>query len=177
MDKQIRKMLNDAEQELLRQTEPAALKRLDEDELLELHRRVRRARNKYAKLYRRRAAAQVERDASRGRASAANSRTSIKAETFEDALARVSRRLAREAWLSADRLRQERLAAARERGTKPTSARSARTKTSSSAAGKGRKAKSKGKGPKTDHRTPARARDTAAARASTKRKQAKRDAR
>jgi hypothetical protein len=177
VDKQTRKMLNDTEQELLRSTEPAALKALDEDGLLELHRRVRRARNKYAKLYRRRAAAQVERDSSRARASVANSRTSIKAEVFEDALARVSRRLAREAWLSADRLRQDRIAAARA---------AKRSKTAPSTGSKAKAGKGKHKGtskrsgadtPKGKRRTGASKRDAAAARAATRRKQASRDSR
>ena len=51
-------MLNDAEQELVRAAEPAALDELDEDALADLHDRVRRARSKYTKLYRRRAAQQ-----------------------------------------------------------------------------------------------------------------------
>ena len=58
-------MLNESEKALLRDAEPAALARLDEDGLLALHDRVRRARNKYAKLYRRRAAGQVGTDAAR----------------------------------------------------------------------------------------------------------------
>ena len=41
-------MLNDAEKALLRQVEDPSLAELDEDDLLALHTRVRRARNKYA---------------------------------------------------------------------------------------------------------------------------------
>jgi hypothetical protein len=88
-------MLNEAEKGLLRDAEPRALATLDEDELLAVHDRLRRVRNKYAKLYRRRAAEQVAGDASRGRAHAAHARTATKAEAFEEALARVSRLVAK----------------------------------------------------------------------------------
>lgn len=166
----MRQMLNDAEQELLRATEPKRLEKLDEDELIDLHTRIRRARTKYTKLYRRRAAAQVKADSSRGRASATNRRSAVKAEVFEDALARVSRRLARVAWVSADRLREERLAAARA------------VKSGRSNEGGGKKkpkaGSSSGKSKAADkRRTPASKRDAAAARAATRRKQAKRDKR
>ena len=53
MDAQLRSMLNETEQALLRAVQPRELKRLDEDALTELHDRIRRARNKYSKLYRR----------------------------------------------------------------------------------------------------------------------------
>ena len=106
-------MLNEAEKVLLRDTERHALEGLDEDALLALHDRVRRTRAKYTKLYRRRAAGQVASDAARGRAHATHARTAVKAEAFEDALARVSRQLARAAKESADALKMERLAAAR----------------------------------------------------------------
>jgi hypothetical protein len=171
VDKTTRQMLNDAEQQLLRATEPDRLKKLDEDELIDLHGRVRRARTKYTKLHRRRGAAQVKADSSRTR-SGAHHRNAVKAEAFEDALARVSRRLAREAWLSADRLREERLAAARavKRGKSAPGTKSKGAGSSSKpSSGKAKAADKK--------RTPASKRDAAAARASGKRKQAKRDAR
>src|SRR6478609_3262153 len=113
MNQSTRKMLNSSERQLLRETEPAKLRKRDEDELVDLHRRVRRARTKYAKLYRRRASAQVKKHGTRAMASKANKRTSVKAEAFEDALARVSSRLAKKAAAEADQLREERLAAAR----------------------------------------------------------------
>ena len=113
MNRSLLAMLNDAEQELVRATEPGALAALDEDELLDLHARVRRARTKYSKLYRRRGADRVTADASRGRASATNAKTAAKAEIFEDTLARVSRRLATVAGATAKELRDERLEAAR----------------------------------------------------------------
>ena len=52
---------------LVRETEPAAMEELDEDALLELHTRVRRARTKYTKLYRRQAAARVPTSAAAAR--------------------------------------------------------------------------------------------------------------
>lgn len=190
MKKQTRQMLNDAEQELLRATEPDRLKKLDEDALLDLHGRVRRARTKYTKLHRRRAAAQVQADRSRTRASDAHHRTAVKAEAFEDALARVSRRLAREAWLSADRLREERLAAARaaKAGNRSKGDAGSKKPKKSGKAKKGKK-KDQAKGSKgaegasatarsgDELRTPVRKRQAAAARAKGRRAQAARDAR
>src|SRR5262245_62328274 len=90
-------MLNESEKALLRQAEGSSLALLDEDELIDLHTRVRRARTKYATLYRRRASAQVNKDAGRATAHAQHARTAAKAEAFEDALARVSRALGKAA--------------------------------------------------------------------------------
>ena len=100
-------MLNDTEKAVLRATEPEALDGLDEDELSELHDRVRRARNKYTRLYRRRAAEQVDSDAARGRAHAAHARTLVKAEAFEERLDVVSQHLAKAARASARELKAE----------------------------------------------------------------------
>src|SRR5690242_21659604 len=113
MRKAIWAMLNETEKALLRQAESSELARLDEDELIDLHSRVRRARNKYATLYRRRASSQVTKDAGRTKAHAQHARTAAKAEAFEDALARVSRVLASAARARAVALRAERLQAAR----------------------------------------------------------------
>ena len=104
MDAQLRSMLNETEQALLRAVQPRELKRLDEDALTELHDRIRRARNKYSKLYRRRASDRVASDRSRGRASAANAKAARKAEGFEDALAKVSERLAQVAAAAAEEM-------------------------------------------------------------------------
>jgi hypothetical protein len=146
---------------LLRDTERAALVDLDEDRLIALHARVRNARNKYSKLYRRRASTQVTKDASRGRAHATQVRAAIKAEAFEDALARVSRQLARAAASAASRLKGERLVAARKEkaAAKPTAKRSRARATTKRAA------------PTTKQqlRTPARKRASAQARAATRR--------
>jgi hypothetical protein len=67
-------MLTETEKTLLLATDRAALSELDEDDLVALHDRVRRARNKYSKLYRRRAREQVAKDAARGRAQLVNER-------------------------------------------------------------------------------------------------------
>jgi hypothetical protein len=135
MDAQLRSMLNETEQALLRAVQPRELKRLDEDALAELHDRIRRARNKYSKLYRRRASDRVASDRSRGRASAANAKAARKAEGFEDALAKVSERLAQVAAAAAEELKAERLAAARRTPVAPA-APSAKKATGGPAAGK-----------------------------------------
>ena len=165
MDAQLRAMLNESEQELLRATEPRELKRLDEDELSALHDRVRRARNKYSKLYRRRASAQVSADRSRKRAHAAHAKAARKAEGFEDALARVSRRLADLADTAAAELKAERLAAAN---------RSSFTAADPSTA---RRVAATGTSSKRAPRTPASEKRRASTKASNKRSQAASDRR
>lgn len=163
MDAQLRAMLNESEQELLRAAEPRELKRLDEDELAALHDRIRRARNKYSKLYRRRASSQVSTDRARARAHAAHVKAARKAEGFEDALARVSRRLADLAEVAAAELKAERLAAASKSKTTPRSsvATSERSPSSTTRA----------------TRTPATEKRRASTKASNKRSQAARDRR
>jgi hypothetical protein len=105
--------LTEAELMLVRETEPDRLAGLDEDGLVDLHTRTRRARNKYVKVYRRRAATRVADVGGRGKAYARNTRSRAKAEVFEDALARVSEHLAAAARASAQALRDERMAEAR----------------------------------------------------------------
>jgi hypothetical protein len=165
MDAQLRSMLNETEQALLRAVEPRDLKRLDEDELTELHDRVRRARNKYSKLYRRRASERVTSDRSRSRASAANAKAARKAEGFEDALAKVSERLAQVAAAAAEELKAERLAAAR------------RTPATSAATPVAKKATGGATSSKRTTRTPASEKKRASTKASNKRQQAARDRR
>ena len=53
---------------LVAQTEKEALAELDEDAVLDLHQRIRRARNKYVGQYRRGAAARVPAKGARGKA-------------------------------------------------------------------------------------------------------------
>ena len=106
-------VLNDAERLLVAQTEPAELAALDVDAAIELEGRIRRARNKYVGQYRRAASARVAEQGGRGMARPQNSRAAMKAEAFEEALSRVSRRVAVLARQSAAALRAERLAAAR----------------------------------------------------------------
>jgi hypothetical protein len=112
--------LTEAEQSLVRETEPERLAKLDEDDLAELHNRIRRARNKYVGVYRRQAASRVEETGGRGKSYARNVRGRAKAEAFENALARVSEHLAAAARASAELLKAERLADARQaRNTTP----------------------------------------------------------
>jgi hypothetical protein len=159
-------MLNEREKALLRDAEARELDALDEDGLLALHDRIRRARNKYSKLYRRRAGDTVQRDATRAGAHAQHARTAAKAEAFEDALARVSRHLARAARASAAELKAERLAAARKQAV-PARSPSSRKRAA---------AKPRG-GAKVKRKTPASKKARASSRATTARRQAKRDAR
>lgn len=105
--------LTEKERALIAETEPEALAGLDEDALLGLHDRVRRARTKYVKLYRRQASAGVVEHGGRGFAYPKNQRDRDKAEVFELALARVSKRVEIVAKQAAAELRAERLATAR----------------------------------------------------------------
>jgi hypothetical protein len=166
MDKATLAMMNGEERALLRRVEPKVLKALDEEELLDLHARVRRARNKYSKLYRRRARAQVKSDRSRGGASKAHGRTAVKAEAFEDALAVVSRQLAEAARDSAEQLRAERLEAARVAKAGKSAPKSARAKPAAKSSTGSAKSKKKA-------RTPISKKSSASARAATRRSQAK----
>ncbi len=113
MNQALLNSLSESEKVLLMETEPDRMATLDEDGLAELHDRIRRARTKFVKIYRREAGDRVAEKGGRGAARPANRRNAGKAEVFEDALARVSRRLAAAARQSAAELRLERLAAAR----------------------------------------------------------------
>ena len=106
-------VLNDAERLLVAETERAELAALDEDAAIALEARVRRTRNKYVGQYRRGASARVAEKGGRGIARPENKRAALKAEAFEEALSRVSRRVAVLAREAAAQLRAERLAAAR----------------------------------------------------------------
>jgi hypothetical protein len=105
--------LTEAEGLLVGATSTAELAALDEDDLLELHARIRRARNKYTGIYRRQGATKVGAQGGRGKAHGKNTLNRDKAEVFEQALARVSTRLAAEARRSAQELKSERIATAR----------------------------------------------------------------
>ena len=122
MNKAVLHSMTDAERRLVAETEVAALAELDEDELLELHTRIRRARGKYVKNYRRGASAKVGARASRGKAFAGSQRDRDKAEIFETSLARVSRQVAKAASQAAAELKEERLAAARGGASRPAAA-------------------------------------------------------
>jgi hypothetical protein len=111
--------LTEAELLIVRSAEPRALADLDEDALLDLHDRVRRARNKFKGQYRRQAATKVSGVGGRGKAYAQNQRARDKAEVFETALARVSAALAKAARRAAAELKAERLAAVRTAASVP----------------------------------------------------------
>jgi hypothetical protein len=166
-------VLNDAERLLVAQTERAELAALDEDAAIDLEARIRRARNKYVGQYRRGASARVAESGARGMARPENRRAAMKAEAFEEALARVSRRVAALARQAAAALRAERLAAARAarhgRGPSPQKAERAA----------GRKGPAVTKEATGDRalRSPRTEKQRAAALASGARQQAKRDSR
>ncbi len=110
--------LSESDLLLVRETAQAELSALDEDGLLDLHARVRRARNKHVGMYRRQASARVPAKGARGKARPANAHNAARAEIFEDALARVSRQLGAAARQSARELKDERLAMARNESPK-----------------------------------------------------------
>jgi hypothetical protein len=113
--------LGTSERDLLRETEDDRLAELDEDALVDLHKRIRRARNKYTGIYRRTGSVKVRKKGGRGLAKERNTRNAGRAEVFEDALARVSARLAEAAAAEAEALKSARLAAANPAGTWPGS--------------------------------------------------------
>ena len=108
-----------AEQRLVAETARDAVAGLDEDELLALHARIRRARAKYVTTYRRRASGAVARRGGRGFSYPKNQRDRDKVEIFESALASVSKEVGVHAARAAAELRASRLAAARSGGSGP----------------------------------------------------------
>jgi hypothetical protein len=166
-------VLNDSERLLVAQTERDELAALDEDAAIELEARIRRARNKYVGQYRRAASTAVTEHSGRGKARPENRRAAMKAEAFEEALSRVSRRLASLARQAAAELRAERLAASRaaRQGQGPG--------TGGTASPAGRKGPAVTGGPSGDRalRSPALAKRRASTRAAGARQQAKRDSR
>jgi len=113
VNKAVLNSMTKTERRLVSETEREALVEMDEDALLELHSRVRRARTKYIKNYRRAASARMLESGSRGDAYPKNQRDRDKAEVFELALARVSRQVEVMAKRAAAELRAERLQAVR----------------------------------------------------------------
>lgn len=106
-------VLKDKERDLIRELEPDRLSELDEDGLLALHKRIRRARNKHTTNYRRGAAERVAEAGGRGAAAAGSDKARGRAYVFEEALSIVSAELARVAHEEAEALKDERLARAR----------------------------------------------------------------
>jgi len=173
MNASLQAVLTEPERLLVTETEKTQLAPLDEDAAADLHTRIRRARNKYVGQYRRAASAKVAEHGGRGMARPENKRAAMKAEAFEEALARVSRRLAVLARQSAARLRRERLEAARaaKTGRAPASAKVSAGPSSEGIA----------TGPKLANdraaRTPGLAKRRATTRGIQARKQAKKDSR
>lgn len=158
--------LNEAEYLLVAETQRAAMAELDEDQLVELHKRIRRARSKYVKKYRRGASARVAEVGGRGKASARNRRAADLAEVFEEALARVSTALAAAARRSAAELKAERLAMAQ-----------GATSSTGPEAGPSDPASPIERATPKRTKTPIARKEVAATRATGARRQAKRDAR
>lgn len=173
MNKSLLAALNDAERLMVGETGRAELGALDEDAAIELEARIRRARNKYVGQYRRSAAAAVAEHGGRGKARPENTRAAMKAEAFEEALSKVSARVATLARQSAAELRAERLAAARaaKQGQAPDG--------QGAAPAAGRRGPAVTGEPTGDRalRSPALAKRRASTRAAGDRRQAKRDSR
>jgi hypothetical protein len=166
--------LTERELALVRETERDHLATLDEDALSDLHMRIRRARDRSVKLYRRQAAARVPEFAGRGTARPKNQRNAGKAEIFEERLAAVSRQLAVAARHSAAELRAERLAAARRSPNHPA----IRTNQASGTGGTGSRAQTNPRGSqrtRTHTTTPVTRRRQASTLATNARRQARRD--
>jgi len=173
MNKSLLAVLNDSERLLVAQTGRAELAALDEDAAIELEARIRRARNKYVGQYRRAASAAVAVHGGRGKARPENQRAAWKAEAFEEALAKVSARVAALARRSAADLRAQRLAAARAaRQAQPPAA----PAPPPAADGGGPPVTGEPAGDRA-LRSPARAQQRASTRAAGARRQAKRDSR
>jgi hypothetical protein len=166
--------LGKSAQDLLRETEDDRMAQLDEDGLVDLHRRVRRARNKYVDIYRRTGSQKVSKKGGRGLAKDKNARNAGRAEVFEDALARVSARLAEVAAAEAEALKAARLGAASPAGTWPGSEEAAAASTEAVASGDApTRAQVRDRRPT----GPGRAKRDASTRALGARRQARKDAR
>jgi len=159
--------MTDAEQRLVSETSRAAMADLDEEELLDLQARIRRARSKYVTIYRRSAAGAVVKRGGRGFSYPKNQRDRDKAEVFETALAAVSKQVGVLAARAAAELRDSRLAAARSKGSGPREATATASAAEAPAASRPRGAKKTTGGVKKD----------ASSRAAGARRQAKKDAR
>jgi hypothetical protein len=166
IDRAVLNSMTGAEQRLVAQTSRAAMADLDEEELLDLQARIRRARSKYVTIYRRSAAGAVVKRGGRGFSYPKNQRDRDKAEVFESALAAVSKQVGVVAARAAAELRDTRLAAARSQGSGPATAAAAST---AGAAASSR--------PRGVTKTTGGVKKDASSRAAGARRQAKRDAR
>lgn len=168
-------LVTPAERDLLLRSRKKTLADLDEDALLDLHAAIRRRRTKYVNLHRRQSSAVVAEAGAREQAAEKNVRAATQAELFEEALARVSRRLGKVSRRNAEALRDERIAAARgepvdapDSGGQDARQHARRTRSR-------RAARSKRRAAHLD--APVRSKKNASTRASGKRRQAKKDSR
>jgi hypothetical protein len=168
MNRAVLNSMTAAERRLVDETSREAMAELDEEELLALHSRIRRARSKYVSTYRRKASRAVVKRGGRGFSYPKNQRDRDKAEVFEGALASVSRQVGRHAARAAAELKATRLAAARSDGSGPRKV-SARAAASSQEAAESR--------PRGAKKTTGGIKKDASTRAAGARRQAKRDAR
>ncbi len=166
MNQALLNSLTEPERVFVDETSAESLALLDEDAVLDLHVRARRMRDKHVKNYRRGAGSSVPAVGGRGLSYEKNQRARGKAEIFESALARVSRRLGALAAQSAAELRKERIEAARSGSGGPGGAASSPSGRVGGA-GRGRVTKKTSGGVKKE----------ASSRAKGARRQAKRDAR
>ena len=171
MNKTLLAALTVNERLLIAETEAPKLALLDEDETSALHTRVLRARNKVQGVYRRGASTKVSAKGGRGKAHGENAHARLKVEAFEEALGRVSARLATLARQSARELRDERLAAAAQ-----AKAGGAKAAASSKAPSKGRTVAAKRTGDRS-LRSPVSEKNRAGTQGTNARWQGKRDSR
>ena len=167
MNRAVLNSMTAAERRLVAETSREATAGLDEEELLALHSRIRRARSKYVSKYRRSASRAVVKRGGRGFSYPKNQRDRDKAEVFEVALASVSRQVGAHAARAAAELKASRLAAAQSGGSGPKKASARVASLQKAAASRPRGAKKTTGGVKKD----------ASTRAAGARRQAKRDAR
>jgi hypothetical protein len=162
----ILRSLSEEEYLLVRKTKQKSLADLDEEALIKLHTRIRRARNKHVKNYRQAGAAKVRKKGGRGVARPVNSRNAARAEVFEKALGKVSRQLGVVAKQSAADLKESRLAQAS--GT-------SRTDLKAIVDGKGKVISSGKTRVDATRQSPGRKKYEASSKAAGKRRQAKKD--
>ena len=167
MDQAVLSSMTASEQRLVAETSRDAMVGLDEEELLALHARIRRARSKYVTMYRRNASGAVRKRGGRGFSYPKNQRDRDKAEVFEVALASVSKEVGVHAARAAAELKASRLAAARSAGSGPKKVPARATSLQKAAVSRPRGAKKTTGGVKKD----------ASTRATGARRQAKRDSR
>lgn len=169
--------LTSKEQLLVAETDKDRLRSLDEDALIELHGRIRRARDKAVTQHRKEFAAHLGSAKARGKVIDAPRRSASKAEVFEAALARVSTSLAAAARASAKELRDERLTAARSASGGGTTKKKSTTTTKKKKAATRTASTPTAAAARSTKKTPIQKKAAASARATGARRQAAADSR